>query len=50
MIIMRLPPGQLRILGWVGAGLAAVLLILTYTPLGWSAAATATGSTSGRRS
>ena len=34
LVIMRLREGQLRVLGWLGAALAATLLILTYTPLG----------------
>jgi cell division protein FtsW len=33
-LLTRLSHGMLRILSWVGVGLAAVLLILTYTPLG----------------
>ena len=32
--IMRLPVGTLRVLSWFGVALAALLLILTYTPLG----------------
>ncbi|MDN5803265.1 MAG: FtsW/RodA/SpoVE family cell cycle protein, partial [Microlunatus sp.] len=32
--LSRLSHGVLRVLSWVGVGLAAVLLILTYTPLG----------------
>jgi cell division protein FtsW len=35
-VIMKLPPSTLRLLGWFGAALAAILLILTYTPLGIS--------------
>ena len=34
IVIMKLAPSTLRMLGWFGSGLAAVLLILTYTPLG----------------
>ena len=34
--IMKLPPSTLRLLSWFGVGLAAILLILTYTPLGIS--------------
>jgi cell division protein FtsW len=34
--IMRLPPTTLRLLGWFGLGLATIMLILTYTPLGIS--------------
>ena len=34
IVIMKLPSSALRMLGWFGSGLAAVLLILTYTPLG----------------
>ncbi len=34
IVIMKLPSSALRMLGWFGTGLAAVLLILTYTPLG----------------
>jgi cell division protein FtsW len=34
--IMKLPPSTLRILSWFGVALAAILLILTYTPLGIS--------------
>jgi cell division protein FtsW len=34
LVIMRLPVSTLRWVSWVGIGLAAVLLILTYTPLG----------------
>ena len=34
IVIMKLPSSTLRMLGWFGTGLAAVLLILTYTPLG----------------
>ena len=33
-VIMKLPPSTLRLLSWFGVGLAAILLILTYTPLG----------------
>lgn len=33
-LLTRLSHGMLRILSWVGVALAAVLLILTYTPLG----------------
>jgi cell division protein FtsW len=35
-VIMRLPPSTLRLLSWFGVALAAILLILTYTPLGIS--------------
>ena len=31
--IMKLPPSTLRLLSWFGVALAAILLILTYTPL-----------------
>ena len=34
--IMKLPPSTLRLLSWFGVGFAAILLILTYTPLGIS--------------
>ena len=34
--IMKLPPSTLRLLSWFGLGIATVLLILTYTPLGIS--------------
>ena len=34
--IMKLPPSTLRLLSWFGLGIAMVLLILTYTPLGIS--------------
>lgn len=34
LVIMRLPPSTLRLISWFGVGLAAVLLTLTYTPLG----------------
>ncbi|SDS08977.1 cell division protein FtsW [Friedmanniella luteola] len=34
VVIARLPLGTLRMLGWAGVGLAAVLLTLTYTGLG----------------
>jgi cell division protein FtsW len=34
--IMKLPPSTLRLLSWFGVGIATVLLILTYTPLGIS--------------
>jgi cell division protein FtsW len=34
LVLMKLPVPTLRALGWVAVGLAAVLLILTYTPLG----------------
>ena len=34
--IMKLPPSTLRMLSWFGVALAAILLILTYTPLGIS--------------
>ena len=34
VVLMKLPVPTLRGLGWVAVGLAAVLLILTYTPLG----------------
>nr|WP_239579939.1 putative lipid II flippase FtsW [Microlunatus panaciterrae] len=33
-VMARLSPSRLRVLGWVGMLVAAVLLILTYTPLG----------------
>jgi cell division protein FtsW len=35
-VIMKLPVQTLRALGWVAVAMAAVLLILTYTPLGIS--------------
>jgi cell division protein FtsW len=34
--IMKLPSSTLRLLSWFGVALAAILLILTYTPLGIS--------------
>jgi cell division protein FtsW len=34
--LTRVPQGVLRVLGWVGVALAAVLLILTYTALGFA--------------
>ncbi len=34
LVLARIPLRTLRMLSWVGMGLAAVLLILTYTPLG----------------
>jgi cell division protein FtsW len=34
--IMKLPTSTLRLLSWFGVALAAILLILTYTPLGIS--------------
>ena len=34
VVIARIPTSALRMLAWFGIGLAAVLLILTYTPLG----------------
>jgi cell division protein FtsW len=34
--IMKLPPSTLRLLSWFGLALAAIMLILTYTPLGIS--------------
>jgi cell division protein FtsW len=34
VVIMKLPPAKLRLLSWFGIALAAILLILTYTPLG----------------
>jgi cell division protein FtsW len=34
--IMKLPQSTLRLLSWFGVGIATVLLILTYTPLGIS--------------
>ncbi|MFL6027252.1 MAG: putative lipid II flippase FtsW, partial [Friedmanniella sp.] len=34
LVVMALPASTLRLLGWLGIGLAAVLLVLTYTPLG----------------
>ena len=34
--MMKLPTAALRALGWTAVALAAVLLILTYTPLGIS--------------
>ena len=36
LAIMKLPPSTLRLLSWFGVALAAILLILTYTPLGIS--------------
>ncbi|WP_246186809.1 putative lipid II flippase FtsW [Microlunatus speluncae] len=36
LLMMRLPPRILRVLAWAGLALAAILLILTYTPLGVS--------------
>nr|WP_179446614.1 putative lipid II flippase FtsW [Naumannella cuiyingiana] len=33
-VLARLPIAKLRIVGWIGMGLAFLLLILTYTPLG----------------
>jgi cell division protein FtsW len=36
VVIMKLPTATLRALGWTAVALAAVLLILTYTPLGIS--------------
>jgi cell division protein FtsW len=33
-VIMKTPPARLRALSWFGVALAAILLILTYTPLG----------------
>lgn len=35
IVLARLPQGVLRVLGWVGVALATVLLILTYTALGF---------------
>ncbi len=34
IVIMKLPASTLRGLSWIGSALAAILLILTYTPLG----------------
>jgi len=34
VVLSRLSPTKLRVLGWVGIVLALVLLLLTYTPLG----------------
>ena len=34
LVVMKLPLGTLRMLSWFGVGIAAVLLTLTYTPLG----------------
>lgn len=34
LLMMKLPPRLLRVLSWGGLALAAILLILTYTPLG----------------
>lgn len=34
LVVMLLPFGTLRTLSWLGIGIAAVLLVLTYTPLG----------------
>lgn len=33
-VLVRIPHPKLRVLSWVGVALAAILLILTYTPLG----------------
>ena len=33
-VIMKLPPSTLAAVYWFGVALAAILLILTYTPLG----------------
>jgi cell division protein FtsW len=35
VVLVRVPPAALRVLGWFGVFLAAVLLILTYTALGF---------------
>jgi cell division protein FtsW len=34
LVVMKMPLSTLRMLSWVGIGVAAVLLVLTYTPLG----------------
>ena len=34
IVIMKLSPSTLRILGWFGVAMALILLLLTYTPLG----------------
>ena len=34
LVVMKLPLSTLRMLSWLGIGVAAVLLVLTYTPLG----------------
>jgi cell division protein FtsW len=34
LVVMLLPSSTLRTLSWLGIGIAAVLLVLTYTPLG----------------
>lgn len=34
VVLMKVPAAALRILSWFAVGLAAILLILTYTPLG----------------
>jgi cell division protein FtsW len=34
VVIMKIPHEKLRVLSWFAVGLAAILLILTYTPLG----------------
>jgi cell division protein FtsW len=34
LVVMKTPLSTLRMLSWVGIGIAAVLLVLTYTPLG----------------
>jgi cell division protein FtsW len=36
VMIIRLSPSTLRLLGWFGLAIATILLILTYTPLGIS--------------
>lgn len=34
LVVIKLPPSTLRVLGWVAVAVSAVLLVLTYTPLG----------------
>jgi cell division protein FtsW len=34
VVVMKMPLNTLRMLSWVGVAIAAVLLVLTYTPLG----------------
>jgi cell division protein FtsW len=34
LVVMKMPLSTLRMLSWVGIAIAAVLLVLTYTPLG----------------
>jgi cell division protein FtsW len=34
LVVMKMPLSTLRMLSWLGIGVAAVLLVLTYTPLG----------------